>query len=70
MVGELVEVVGLEGCLAAGIPAEFAAVLAGLDADIRHGSEDRVTSTVHAISGRRARPFTEFVTAHRDAFTA
>jgi uncharacterized protein YbjT (DUF2867 family) len=56
--------------VAAGIPAEFAAVLAGLDADIRHGSEDRVTSTVHTVTGRRARSFTEFVTAHREAFAA
>lgn len=54
--------------VAAGVPAEFAAVLAGLDQDIRHGSEDRVTSTVTDITGRPARSFTEFVTAHRDVF--
>jgi uncharacterized protein YbjT (DUF2867 family) len=56
--------------VAAGVPAEFAAMLAGLDQDIRHGSEDRVTSTVTDITGRPARSFTEFVTAHQDAFTA
>jgi uncharacterized protein YbjT (DUF2867 family) len=56
--------------VAAGVPAEFAAMLAGLDQDIRHGSEDRVTSTVTDITGRHARSFTEFITAHQDAFTA
>lgn len=56
--------------VAAGVPAEFAAMLAGLDQDIRHGSEDRVTSTVTDITGRPARSFTEFITAHQDAFTA
>jgi uncharacterized protein YbjT (DUF2867 family) len=54
---------------AAGVPAQFAAVLAGLDQDIRHGSEDRVTSTVADLTGRPARSFAEFVAAHRDAFT-
>ncbi|AHH98423.1 NAD(P)H-binding protein [Kutzneria albida] len=53
--------------LAAGIPAEFAAVLAGLDEDIRHGAEDRVTSVVPEITGRPARSFAEFVSAHRAA---
>jgi uncharacterized protein YbjT (DUF2867 family) len=56
--------------VAAGVPAEFAAMLAGLDQDIRHGSEDRVTSTVTDVTGRPARSFTEFITAHQDAFTA
>jgi uncharacterized protein YbjT (DUF2867 family) len=55
--------------VAAGVPAEFAAVLAALDQDIRHGSEDRVTSTVADVTGRPARSFAEFVTARRDAFT-
>lgn len=55
--------------VAAGVPPEFAAILAGLDQDIRHGSEDRVTSTVADITGRPARSFAEFVAAHRDAFT-
>ncbi|MCW2947285.1 MAG: hypothetical protein JWR24_4002 [Actinoallomurus sp.] len=56
--------------VAAGIPVEFAAMLAGLDEDIRHGAENRVTSTVPNITGRPARSFAEFMAAHRDAFTA
>jgi uncharacterized protein YbjT (DUF2867 family) len=56
--------------VAAGIPAQFAAMLAGLDEDIRHGAEDRVTSTVLDITGRPARSFAGFVSAYRDAFTA
>lgn len=50
---------------AQGIPAEFAAVLAGLDTDIRHGSEDRVTDTVERVTGRPARSFREFVRVER-----
>ncbi|HTF53315.1 MAG TPA: NAD(P)H-binding protein [Pseudonocardia sp.] len=53
--------------IAAGIPAEFAEILAGLDADIRRGAEDRVTSTVRSVTGRPPRSFAEFVTAHQDA---
>jgi uncharacterized protein YbjT (DUF2867 family) len=52
-----------------GLPPEYAAMLAGLDEDIRHGAEDRVTSTVPDVSGRPARSFAEFVSAHRSAFT-
>lgn len=44
----------------AGIPREFAEVLAGLDENIRHGSEDRVTDTVKEITGRPPRSFHEF----------
>jgi uncharacterized protein YbjT (DUF2867 family) len=46
--------------IAAGIPAEFAAILAGLDADIQRGAEERVTSTVQSVTGRRPRSFAEF----------
>lgn len=56
--------------VAAGYPVEFAAVLAGLDEDIRHGAADRVTSTVHSVTGRPARSFAEFVAAHREAFAS
>ncbi|WP_269856806.1 NmrA family NAD(P)-binding protein [Streptomyces sp. RPT161] len=55
---------------AAGVPAEFAAVLAALDEDIRHGAEDRVSPAVQAVIGRPPRSFSEFVTSHRNAFTA
>ncbi len=48
---------------ASGLPAEFAAFLAALDEDIRGGSEDRVTDTVHRVTGRPARSFREFVEA-------
>ncbi|MFS8102247.1 hypothetical protein LFM09_34495 [Lentzea alba] len=47
--------------LTAGLPGEFAAILAGLDEDIRGGSEDRVTTTVFDVTGRPARSFREFL---------
>ncbi|MFC3895444.1 NmrA family NAD(P)-binding protein [Lentzea rhizosphaerae] len=47
--------------LAASLPGEFAAILAGLDEDIRGGAEDRVTSTVEDVTGRPARSFRDFV---------
>jgi uncharacterized protein YbjT (DUF2867 family) len=47
--------------IAHGVPADFAAVLAALDTDIRGGSEDRVTDTVERVTGRPARSFREFV---------
>ncbi|MFJ2647635.1 NmrA family NAD(P)-binding protein [Streptomyces sp. NPDC087420] len=43
--------------LAAGMPEEFAALLAGLDRAISEGSEDRVTDTVERLTGRPARSF-------------
>jgi uncharacterized protein YbjT (DUF2867 family) len=45
----------------AGIPEPFAAVLAALDEDIRHGAEDRVTPVVEQVTGRPARSFETFV---------
>ncbi|MBN6041316.1 NmrA family NAD(P)-binding protein [Amycolatopsis sp. 195334CR] len=51
-----------------GLPSEFAVVLAGLDEQIRHGAEDRVTTTVEEVVGRPARTFAEFVNAHRDSW--
>jgi len=56
--------------VAAGMPAQFAAVLANLDEGIEHGAEDRVTSTVASVTGCRARSFAEFVATHRDSFIA
>lgn len=53
-----------------GLSPEYAAILAGLDADIRHGAEDRVAPTVRNLTGRPARSFRDFVSANRDAFTA
>ncbi|KZM72145.1 NmrA family NAD(P)-binding protein [Nocardia terpenica] len=45
-----------------GIPPAYAAMLAGLDDDIRRGAEDRITDTVPRVTGRPARGFHEFVT--------
>ncbi|SER75065.1 Uncharacterized conserved protein YbjT, contains NAD(P)-binding and DUF2867 domains [Lentzea xinjiangensis] len=46
--------------LAAELPREYAALLAGLDEDIRGGAEDRVTTTVQDVTGRPARSFRDF----------
>jgi uncharacterized protein YbjT (DUF2867 family) len=47
--------------LAAQIPEEFAAMLAGMDRAIAEGSEDRVTDTVQRLIGRPARTFRAFL---------
>ncbi|MCU4745252.1 MULTISPECIES: NAD-dependent epimerase/dehydratase family protein [unclassified Streptomyces] len=49
----------LSGRLAAGMPAEFATLLASLDLAIAEGAEDRITPTVHHLTGR---PPTDFRT--------
>lgn len=46
--------------LAADIPAEFAAMLAGMDRAIAEGAEDRTTDTVLRLTGRPARSFRAF----------
>ncbi|MFE9723850.1 NAD(P)H-binding protein [Streptomyces sp. NPDC005794] len=46
-----------------GIPAEFAAMLAGMDQAIAEGAEDRVTSTVERMTGRPALSFRAHVEA-------
>ncbi|MCC3777685.1 NAD(P)H-binding protein [Streptomyces sp. UNOB3_S3] len=43
--------------LAALMPEEFAAMLAGMDRAIAEGAEDRVTDTVRRLTGRPARGF-------------
>jgi uncharacterized protein YbjT (DUF2867 family) len=43
--------------LTALIPVEFAAMLADMDRAIAEGSEDRVTDTVHRLTGRPPRSF-------------
>ncbi|MER6567184.1 NAD(P)H-binding protein [Streptomyces sp. NPDC001093] len=43
--------------LAALMPLEFAAMLAGMDRAIAEGAEDRVTDTVQRLTGRPARTF-------------
>ena len=47
--------------LAAQIPEEFAAMLAGLDRAIAEGAEDRVTDAVQRLTGRPARTFRAFL---------
>ncbi|MFI8852434.1 NAD(P)H-binding protein [Streptomyces sp. NPDC053499] len=47
--------------LTTAMPAEFAALLAGLDRDIAGGAEDRTTGTVQRITGRPPRGFRAFV---------
>nr|WP_052680902.1 hypothetical protein [Frankia sp. ACN1ag] len=43
--------------LTAEVPVEFAAMLADLDRAIAGGAEDRVTDTVHRLTGRPPRAF-------------
>jgi uncharacterized protein YbjT (DUF2867 family) len=42
-------------------PSEYAAMLAGLDARIRAGSEDYLTPIVERVTGNPARDFRSFV---------
>ncbi|WP_433662119.1 NmrA family NAD(P)-binding protein [Nocardia sp. CA-128927] len=44
-----------------GVPADYAAFLAGLDDEIRRGAEDRVTSVVPDVTGRDAGSFRAFI---------
>ncbi|MFJ8532147.1 ergot alkaloid biosynthesis protein [Streptomyces sp. NPDC093591] len=43
--------------LALSMPPEFAAMLAGMDRAVAEGAEDRITDTVHRVTGRRPRSF-------------
>ncbi|MFF8724863.1 NmrA family NAD(P)-binding protein [Streptomyces sp. NPDC015171] len=45
--------------LAASVPREFAAMLAGMDRAIAEGAEDRTTDTVQRLTGRPPRGFRE-----------
>jgi uncharacterized protein YbjT (DUF2867 family) len=49
--------------LTAEVPAEFAALLAGMDRAIAAGAEDRVTDTVQRLTGRAPRSFRALVEA-------
>lgn len=53
-----------------GLSAEYAPILAGLDLDIRTGSENRVTDTVERVTGRAPRSFEDFVREYLAADTA
>jgi uncharacterized protein YbjT (DUF2867 family) len=52
------------GLRAAGIPAEFAAILANADAGVRPGREDELSPAVLDLTGRPPRTFTQFVQEH------
>lgn len=54
----------LAGYRAAGMPAEFAAGLAGMEDGIRAGKEDQVSTSVLDLTGRPPRTFAEFVQDH------
>ncbi|WP_046501114.1 NmrA family NAD(P)-binding protein [Streptomyces odonnellii] len=47
--------------LTAEVPAEFAAMLAGMDRAIAGGTEDRITDTVQRLTGRPPRTFRVFL---------
>ena len=53
-----------ERLMGAGMPESYAALLANLDDAIKNGAEDRVTSTVKAVTGRPPRPFADFAAAN------
>lgn len=59
-----------ERIAAVGVPAEFAGLLAAMDDDIRHGSEDRTTTTVAEVTGRDPRSLADFLAAHLPALAA
>ncbi|QGQ99799.1 ergot alkaloid biosynthesis protein [Paenibacillus psychroresistens] len=55
--------------IAAGVPAPYAALLAGLDNRIRlEGSEDQVTDTVWRVTGRAPRSLEDFIQANKTWF--
>jgi uncharacterized protein YbjT (DUF2867 family) len=55
---------------AAGIPAEFAAILAAADAGVRAGREDELSTAVLDLTGRPPRTFTQFVQEHAARWAA
>ncbi|MFM9282201.1 NmrA family NAD(P)-binding protein [Paenibacillus jiagnxiensis] len=58
------------GFTKAGIPADYAAFLAGLDEGIRRGGvEDQVTDTVKRVTGRRPKSLADFVAKHTAVWT-
>ncbi|WP_390626839.1 NmrA family NAD(P)-binding protein [Bacillus stercoris] len=49
---------------AAGLPADYASFMAGLDEAISHGAEHRVTDTVKRVTGKEPRSLSKFAAAH------
>ncbi|WP_040793421.1 NmrA family NAD(P)-binding protein [Nocardia paucivorans] len=58
----------LAGRIARGIPEDMAIVLAQVERRIAEGAEERVTTTVAEVTGRKPRSLRDFVMAHRDRF--
>ena len=52
-----------------GLPPDYAALLAGMDADIAQGAEDRVTAAVERVMGRAPNTLEAFLASHRAMFT-
>lgn len=53
-----------------GIPSDFAAVLANLDASIAQGAEERITDEVERLTGEKPNNFAAFLQQNRSAFQA
>ncbi|KAI1503008.1 hypothetical protein F5X99DRAFT_139991 [Biscogniauxia marginata] len=49
----------------AGLPADYAHVLASFDTEIKNGGEDQMNNVVLEITGKRPRSFREFVEANK-----
>ncbi|TXF66879.1 NAD-dependent epimerase/dehydratase family protein [Bacillus subtilis] len=49
---------------AAGLPADYASFMAGLDEAISHGAEHQVTDTVKRVTGKEPRSLLKFAAAH------
>lgn len=57
-----------ERWIAMGVDRQYASMLAGMDEAIASGSEDRVTSTVETVTGRRPQSLLEFAREHACAW--
>lgn len=51
-----------------GIPEQYADTLARMDEAISHGSEDRITTEVEQVTGRKPAKLTDFLAAHSGAY--
>lgn len=54
----------------AGLPSDYASILARMDAEIAQGAEDRMTPTVVQVTGRKPETFEAFLEAHPGVFIA
>ena len=51
-----------------GMPAAYAALLAGLDEGIKHGAQDRTTTAVEDVTGRPPKSFAAFARENAEAW--